>query len=47
MIAAEFDDSFDREQELSEIRAVEAAYDSAWQAGDIDRLLACLTREAV
>ena len=47
MIEAEFGDSFDRDQELSEIRAVEAAYDAAWQAGDIDGLLACLTREAV
>jgi uncharacterized protein (TIGR02246 family) len=29
------------------VRAVEAAYDAAWQAGDLDGLLACLSEDAV
>jgi uncharacterized protein (TIGR02246 family) len=29
------------------VRAVEAAYDAAWQAGDIESLLACLSEDAV
>jgi uncharacterized protein (TIGR02246 family) len=34
-------------QEERAIRAVEAAYDAAWQAGDIETLLTCLTENAV
>jgi uncharacterized protein (TIGR02246 family) len=29
------------------VRAIEAAYDRAWQAGDIESLLACLSEDAV
>jgi uncharacterized protein (TIGR02246 family) len=29
------------------VRAVEAAYDAAWQAGDVEGLLACLSEDAV
>ncbi|WP_374711255.1 SgcJ/EcaC family oxidoreductase [Caldilinea sp.] len=29
------------------IRSVEAAYDAAWQAGDVEAILACLTEDAV
>jgi uncharacterized protein (TIGR02246 family) len=34
-------------KEEEAIRAVEAAYDAAWQAADIDGLLTCLTTDAV
>lgn len=37
----------DRDADERAIRAVEAAYDAAWGAGDIDGLLDCLTEDAV
>ena len=36
-----------RAQDEAAIRGLEAAYDAAWQQGDIDALVACLTEEAV
>lgn len=40
-------DSFERSRMEAEIRAVEEAYDKAWQDADIERLLACLDTDAV
>ncbi|MEX0789719.1 MAG: SgcJ/EcaC family oxidoreductase [Actinomycetota bacterium] len=37
----------DHQADEGVIRAVEAAYDAAWGAGDVESLLACLTDEAV
>ena len=37
----------DAVQDENAIRALEAAYDEAWNLGDIDRLLACMTEDAL
>jgi uncharacterized protein (TIGR02246 family) len=39
--------SVSRDQDLASIRAVESAYDAAWDAGDIESLLNCFADDAV
>ena len=37
----------DQQYEAERIRKTEAAYDQAWQQGDIEGILVCFTRDAV
>jgi uncharacterized protein (TIGR02246 family) len=43
----DFRDTRDRARDEEVIRAVEAAYDAAWDAGDLGALIALLTADAV
>ena len=40
-------DSINPDQDEKDIRALESEYDAAWQEGNIEALMACLTEDAV